>query len=179
MDKFKGAKGSVQINKKGFLGLAAMAIFASMFAACGGPAGNSTTADSNETAAKVNGKVITMQDVDRAVKLQAQGQEAKMSPLELAGARLQVLDSLIQQEVMFQKAEKESVVPTEDEVTSELNKQKTQSGKSSDQIAKDMKESGVTEASVRESLKKELAIQMYDANRRERDVLDFFGGVEG
>lgn len=159
MDKFRGAKVSVQINIKGFLGLVATAVFASMFAACGGPGGNSTSADSNETAAKVNGKVITMQEVDRSVKMQAQGQETKMSPLELAGARLQVLDSLIQQEVMFQKAEKESAVPTEDEVTAELNKQKTQSGKSADQIAKDMKESGVTEASVRDSLKKELAIQ--------------------
>jgi parvulin-like peptidyl-prolyl isomerase len=100
-----------------------------------------------------------MEAVDRAVKQQAQGQESKLSPLELAGARLQVLQSLVEQEVMFQKAEKESVVPTDDEVTAEVNKRKTQSGKSQDQIAKEMKESGLTEASVRDSIKKELAIQ--------------------
>jgi peptidyl-prolyl cis-trans isomerase SurA len=159
---YKMKKAIMQTYKKGILGIAGLSVLAAMLAACGMPAGNSTaggTVDANETAAKVNGKVITMQDVDRAVKQQAQGQEAKMSPLELAGARLQVLDSLIQQEVMFQKAEKESVVPTDEEVTVEFNKQKTQSGKSADQIAKDMKESGVTEASVRESLKKDLAIQ--------------------
>ena len=80
--------------------------------------------DPNETAAKVNGKAITMEEVDRAVKQQAQGQESKLSPLELAGARLQVLETLIQQEVMFQKAEKEGIVPTDEEITAEINKQK-------------------------------------------------------
>src|ERR1043166_3608883 len=123
-----------------------MTIVAAMFAACGGRPSNSSTGavDSNETAAKVNGKIITMQEVDRAVKQQAQGQEAKMSPLELAGARLQVLDTLIQQEVMFQKAEKEGAVPSEEDITTEINKQKAQSGKSADQIEKDMKDQGMT-----------------------------------
>ena len=151
----------MQINRKGILGFVAMAVFAAIFTACGGPAGNTAlgSSDPNETAAKVNGKVITMQEVDRAVKQQAQGQEAKMSPLELAGARLQVLDTLIQQEVMFQKAEKESAVPSDEEVTAEVNKQKTQSGKSADQIEKDMKDQGMTEATLRDQVKKVLAIQ--------------------
>ncbi|MEP6789539.1 MAG: SurA N-terminal domain-containing protein, partial [Acidobacteriota bacterium] len=73
----------MQINRKGIIGLVATAIFAAIFTACGGPAANSAagSSDPNETAAKVNGKVITMQEVDRAVKQQAQGQESKMSPL--------------------------------------------------------------------------------------------------
>ena len=85
----------MQINRKGILGLVAMAVFAALFTACGGPSANTApgAVDPNETAAKVNGKVITMQEVDRAVKQQAQGQEAKMSPLELAGTRLQVLET--------------------------------------------------------------------------------------
>ena len=162
MDKFKGVKAIVQINRKGILSLAGLALFAAFFTACGGGAtGNTGTGsvDANETAAKVNGKVITMQEVDRAVKVQAQGQEAKMSPLELAGARLQVLDTLIQSEVMFQKAEKEAAVPSEEDVTAEINKQKTQSGKSADQIEKDMKDQGMTEALLREQVKKVLATQ--------------------
>ncbi len=129
--------------------------------ACGeavGP-GTGATADPNATAATVNGKAIKMEEVDRAVKQQAQGQEGRLSPMELAGARLQVLDSLIQQEVMFQKAEKEGTVPSEEDVTAELNKQKTQSGKSSDQIAKEMADQGFTEAMVRDGIKKGLAIQ--------------------
>jgi len=100
-----------------------------------------------------------MQEVDRAVKQQAQGQESKMSPLELAGARLQVLDTLIQQEVMFQKAEKEGTVPSEEDITAEINKQKTASGKTSDEIEKGMKEAGITEAILRDQVKKSLATQ--------------------
>jgi len=152
----------VQSNHKVIISIAALALSALIFPACGGPATDSPSGgavDPNETAAKVNGKIIKMEEVHRAVKQQAQGQDDKMSPLELAGARLQVLQSLIEQEVMFQKAEKEGIVVSEDDVTTELNKRKTQSGKSADQIAKEMKESGVTEASVRDSLRKELAIQ--------------------
>jgi len=100
-----------------------------------------------------------MEDVERAVKQQAQGQESRLSPLELASARLQVLQNLIEQEVMFQKAEKEGVVPSEEEITTEINKQKNQTGKSADQIEKDMREAGMTEAALRDQAKKQLAIQ--------------------
>jgi parvulin-like peptidyl-prolyl isomerase len=158
----KGVTAIVQNKEKGLLMTSVLAISIAFLGACGTNPSNSTSGssvDPNETAAKVNGKVITMEAVDRAVKQQAQGQESKLSPLELAGARLQVLQSLVEQEVMFQKAEKESVVPTDEEVTAEVNKRKTQSGKSADQIDKEMKASGLTEAYVRESIKKELAIQ--------------------
>ncbi len=160
MDKLKGVKAIVQINKRGFLLTAAVAVFAAFFSACGGPSGNSAAgSDPNETAAKVNGKIITMQEVDRAVKAQSQGQESKLSPLELAGARLQVLQTLVEQEVMFQKAEKEGTVPSEDEITGEINKQKTASGKTADQIEKSMKDQGMTEAALRDQVKKGLATQ--------------------
>ena len=81
--------------------------------------------DLNETAATVNGKAIKLEEVERVIKQQGQGQEAKLSPLELAQARLQVLQTLIQEEVLFQKAEKENTVPTDEEVTAEYNKLKT------------------------------------------------------
>ena len=139
----------------------ALAVFTAIFSACGGPAANSGpgTVDPNETAAKVNGKVITMEEVDRAVKQQAQGQESKLSPLELAGARLQVLQSLVEQEVMFQKAEKESMVPTDEEVTVEINKKKVDSRLSAEEFDKQMKQAGLDDKSFRDSIKKGLAIQ--------------------
>ena len=115
--------------------------------------------DPNETAATVNGKAIKLEDVERGIKQQGQGQEAKFSPLELAAARLQVLDSLIQQEVLFQKAEKEGTVPSDEDVTAEFNKQKTGSGLSQEQFDAKLKEIGETDASAREKLKKTLAIQ--------------------
>lgn len=162
MVKLKGVKAIVQIKNKGIVAILTITLAAAFLSACGnGPApGNSGPAgvDPNETAAKVNGKVIKMEEVDRAVKAQAQGQDNKLSPLELAAARLQVLQSLVEQEVMYQKAEKEGTIPTEDEITAEINKQKSASGKSADQIEKDLKESGMTEATFRETAKKSMAI---------------------
>lgn len=115
--------------------------------------------DLNETAATVNGKTIKLEEVERALKQQSQGQESRLSPLELAGARLQILQSLIEQEVMFQKAEKDQSVPNDEAVTAEYNRTRQQSGLSQEQWDKLMQESGQTEASARESIKKSLAIK--------------------
>jgi parvulin-like peptidyl-prolyl isomerase len=117
-----------------------------------------TTPGGNETAALVNGKAITMQEVDRAVKQQAQGQESKLSPLELAAARLQVLEGLIQQEVLFQKAEKEAKVPTEEEVTAAINKDKTESRLSVEKFQEQLTAAGLDEKSFREMIKRRLTI---------------------
>lgn len=87
MDKLKGAKAIVQINNRGILFLVATVFAAALFSACGSPASNGSAnggVDPNETAAKVNGKVIKMEEVDRGVKQQTQGQDSKLSPLELA-----------------------------------------------------------------------------------------------
>lgn len=162
MDKLKGVKAIVQINRRGIVAVLAMTLSAAIFTACGGPVtntGSGGAVDPNETAAKVNGKVITMEEVDRAVKQQAQGQESKLSPLELAGARLQVLQSLVEQEVMFQKAEKENMVPTEDEVTVEINKRKVESRLSVEEFDKQMKQAGLDEKSFRDGIKKGIATQ--------------------
>ncbi len=163
MSKFKGVKAIVQNNIKGFISFAGFVFLAAFLTACGGgaTANNPTgsTVDPNETAARVNGKVITMEEVDRAVKQQAQGQESKLSPLELAGARLQTLQSLVEQEVMFQKAEKENIVPTEEEVTGEINKRKTESRLSVEEFDRQLRQAGLDEKSFRDTIKKGLAIQ--------------------
>ncbi len=147
---------NIKIFTIAFLAFAAFAAFA--LNGCD-RAASGDGAGSAETAATVNGKAIKMEEVERAIKVQAQGQEAKLSPLELAQARLQILDGLIQQEVMFQKAEKESVVPSDEDVTAELNKRKTASGLSQEEFEKRMREAGETDASLRETIKRGLAIQ--------------------
>jgi parvulin-like peptidyl-prolyl isomerase len=151
----------VQNFKFKFLTASVLAATAVIFGACGGPgASNSATGvDPNETAATVNGKAITMEEVERAVKQQAQGQESKLSPLELAGARLQVLQSLIEQEVMYQKAEKEGTVPSDEDVNAEINKRKVESRMSAEEFDRQMKQAGLDEKSFRENIKKGLAIQ--------------------
>ncbi len=144
------------------IGVAFLAIALFMLSGCPttGTSGNTNgLPNMDEAAATVNGKPIKMEEVERALKQQSQGQESKLSPLELAAARLQILETLIQQEVMFQKAEKEGAVPTDDEVTAEYNKTRTQSNMSQEQWEKLMKESGQTEASARDTIKKSLAIK--------------------
>lgn len=157
---FRGVKATVRNTNFRFLTIAVLAFVILALAGCPtNNAGGGGDPRNNETAATVNGKAITMEDVERAVKQQAQGQESKLSQLELAQARLQVLEGLIQQEVMFQKAEKEATVPSEEEVNAEFNKRRTASGLSAEQFEAKMKEVGETEASARETIKKGLAIQ--------------------
>jgi Parvulin-like peptidyl-prolyl isomerase len=159
---FQGAKAKVQQYrfKMTTIVLTAVAAMIALTAACGSSTnGVDTPIGSGETAATVNGTAIKMEDVERVIKAQGQGQEARLSPLELAQARLQVLDNLIQQEVMYQKAQQENTVPTDEEVTAELNRRKTGSGMSQEEFEKRMKEIGETEATLRESIKKELAIR--------------------
>src|SRR5262245_34793475 len=160
--KSKGADAIVQFINFRLISTIVLALAALFAISCGGPGGTGPSGggvDPNEPAATVNGKAIKMEDVERAVKQQAQGQETKFSPLELAGARLQVLQSLIEQEVMYQKAEKETTVPTEEEITAEVNKQKTESRLSKEEFEKQMKQAGLDENSFRENIKKGLAIK--------------------
>ena len=160
--KSEGVIGKVQTLNVRVLATTLLTAIAVIVGACGGQVGNTSApggVDPNETAATVNGKVIKMEEVERAVKQQAQGQENSLSQLELAAGRLQVLQSLIQQEVMYQKAEKEGTLPTDEEVSAEYNKQKTATGLSAEQFDAKMKELGETDASARLAIKKALAIQ--------------------
>ncbi|CAN5565377.1 hypothetical protein BH18ACI1_BH18ACI1_10160 [soil metagenome] len=162
MVNFEGVKATVLKFK--FFTIAFLAIAAFVLTNCSSNSANTnpTTSDGvdpNETAATVNGKAIKLEEVERVIKQQGQGQEAKLSPLELAQARLQVLETLIQNEVLFQKAEKEGTVPKDEDVTVEFNKQKTASGLSAEQFNAKMKEIGETDATAREAIKRRLAIE--------------------
>jgi len=139
------------------LGVAMILSAAILFGACGDGAPGPT--GSNDTAATVNGKAIKMEEVDRAMKQQAQGQDSKMSDLERAGARLQVLQQLIEQEVMFQKAEKDGAMPTDEEVNAEVNKQKVDSRLSAEAFTREMEAAGLSETALRDTTKRAIAIR--------------------
>jgi peptidyl-prolyl cis-trans isomerase SurA len=184
---FEGVKATVRKANFTILGAAFLAVSAFILTGCpaSGPNTNSgtTTVDPNSTAATVNGKAIKLEEVERLIKQQGQGQEVRLSPLELAQARLQVLQGLIQQEVLFQKAEKEGVVPSEDDVTAELNRLKTSSGKSEEQWKKDMETLNETDASLREKIKKQLAVKKLEDKitgkvepPKDQEINDFYSG---
>lgn len=161
---FEGVKATVQNTRNKFLNVAFLAVASVGLIGCQSSGPSASTAgspnvDPNETAATVNGKAIKLEEVERGIKQQAQGQESKLSPLELAQARLQILEGLIQNEVLYQKAEKEGTVPSDQDVTLEINKRKTASQLSAEKFDEQMKQAGMTEASFRETIKKGLAVQ--------------------
>jgi hypothetical protein len=68
------------------------------------------------------------------------------------------LDDLIKQEVLFQRADKEKLLPTDDEVSQVISNQKQQVG-SQEEFQKALKETGQTEEGLREVVRKRLAMQ--------------------
>lgn len=121
--------------------------------------GDASGSNSAAVAATVNGRTIMLSEVDKLISDQVQGQQAQMSPLELAQARLQVLNTLVQKEVLFQRAEKEKLLPTEEEITQFITTMKQQAGMTDDQFQKRLKERGQTVETLREEARKSQAIQ--------------------
>ncbi len=149
-------------------------------AACG----NSASSDSKESmvAATVNGKNVMSADVERGVSIQAEGKQAQLSQLELAQARLQVLGGLIQREVLFQRADREKLLPTEDEITAIINQQKQASGMTDDDFQKNLTAQNMNMESLREEARKNIAIQKLQDKYNSRitvndkEVEDFYNG---
>ena len=145
----------MQRKHQRFMWLTAVAFSALLIAACS----SGTESPNNTVAATVNGKKIMLQEVERLITQQTQGKQSQLSPLELAQARLQVLASLIQREVLYQRAEQEKLLPTDDEITSAINEQKAQTGTTDDDFARQLKEQNLTMEALREEAKKDLAIK--------------------
>lgn len=188
IDSFEGVRATVHNFKYKFLTVSVLALSIAILGACNTPTttnsnGGTQTVDPNESAATVNGKAIKLEEVERVLKQQSQGQEGNLSPLELAQARLQILETLIQQEVMFQKAEKEQALASDEEVTAEFNRAKQQSGLSQEKFDEEMKKAGQTDASIRDSIKKQLAIKKLTDKitgkiepPKDKEIEDFYAG---
>ena len=134
--------------------LALIALATNACSSSGGSDGKDST-----VAATVNGKNIMLADVERALNQQAAGKQSQLSQLELAQARLQILGSLMQREVLFQRADREKVLPTEDQITAMINQQKQQSAMTDDDFQKSLKEQNLTMESLRAEARKDIAIK--------------------
>jgi parvulin-like peptidyl-prolyl isomerase len=110
-------------------------------------------------AARVNGKPITMAEIDRALKDQTEGKTSELSPLELQQARLQILNSLIERELLVQRAEKEDLVPSEGEITTAITDRKKESGMTDDEFQSRLKEQNMTMEKLRDEARKDLAVK--------------------
>ncbi len=148
--------------------------------ACSNGGGGDTK--DNTVAATVNGKNIMLAEVERGVSSQSGGKQAQLSQLELAQARLQVLGSLIQREVLFQRVDREKLLPSEDEITAFINQQKQQSGMTDDDFQKSLTAQSMTMESYREEARKVIAIQKLQDKYNskitvnDKEVEDFYNG---
>ena len=127
-----------------------------VLAGCSSSGGNE--ANENMVAATVNGRNIMLQEVERGVNTQTGGNPSALSQLELAQARLTVLDTLIQREVMFQRAEREKVLPTEAQIDGAISQQKEQSGMTQEDFEKSLRSQNMSMETLREEARKDLAI---------------------
>ena len=144
-----------RINSR-FVFLILIALGALVFAACG--SGDDSSPE-NTVAATVNGKKIMLQEVERLIHQQAQGKESQMSAHDLAQGRLQALDTLIQREVLYQRAEQEKLLPTDEQITTTINDQMQQGGMTGEDFDRKLKEQGLTREALREEAKKDLSIK--------------------
>lgn len=112
----------------------------------------------NQVAATVNGRNIMLSEVERVVKQQAGGDTSMLNQLQMAQARLQVLDGLIQREVLYQRAEKEKVLPSDAQIDGAIATQKQNSGMTSEDFEKSLKSQNISMETLREEARKELAI---------------------
>ena len=166
-------------KSKRYLSLIAIVLAALAIAACG--SGGDSTADKT-VAASVNGRKIMSSEVDRIIHQQMQGKESELSSHDLAQARLQVLEKLIQREVLFQRAEAEKLLPTEEQITTAINQQKQQGGVTQEEFDRQLKESGMTNEGLREEAKKDLSIGSLQDKYAgkitisDREVEDYYNG---
>lgn len=109
-------------------------------------------------AATVNGRNIMLSDVERQVSQQAGGNTSTMNQLQMAQARLQVLSGLIQREVLYQRAEREKVLPTDAQIEGAIATQKQNSGMTAEDFDKKLKAQNMSMETLREEAKKDLAI---------------------
>ena len=109
-------------------------------------------------AATVNGRNIMLQEVERAINQQTNGNPASLNQLQMAQARLQVLSNLIQREVLFQRAEREKLLPTEAQIDGAIATQKQSSGMTAEDFEKSLKAQNMSAESLREEARKDLAI---------------------
>jgi len=144
------------VRKIAILFVLLLPVGALVFSAC--TAGTSDAKD-NMVAATVNGKNIMLAEVERTVSQQANGKQASLSQLQLAQARLQVLGSLIQREVLFQRAEREKLLPTEEQITAAINQQKQQSGMTDEDFNKSLSAQNMSLEMLREEARKDLAVR--------------------
>jgi parvulin-like peptidyl-prolyl isomerase len=155
-------------------------ILAIAVSSCGGENQASGSAAGDDVAASVNGTKIMVKDVDRLITQQFGEQEKELSQLGRANYRIQALDTLVSQEALYQQAQKQKIVPTDDEIKNAIQRFKVDNGHTEESFANYLKQTNQTEEQFRENARKQAAIQKLYENAaaqlkvQEREVADIY-----
>ena len=123
-------------------------------------AGSCKSSSNGDVAARVGTHEIKMDQINNTVKqqLDSGGANQPSTGAELAALQLSALDNLIQAEVLLQRAQRENLVPDDSKVGQEIERQKQEARLTEDEYQNRLKQKGMTEASLREQVKTQLAI---------------------
>ena len=167
----------MQRVKKQIAIIFSIVLLALSFAACKDKKDAKGKTDSG-VAATVNGKPIMLSEVDSIISRQTGGQQDRLTTIQLAQLRLQVLDGLISEQLLIQRAENEKLMPSEDDINAAVT---SQLGRLTPKEREDaLASQGMTEQSFREQVRKELAIQNLQKKFigkitiQEQEIVDFF-----
>jgi peptidyl-prolyl cis-trans isomerase SurA len=129
---------------------AVLLAFCLLFAGC-------RSAASPDVAATVNGRPIYYTDVDRAYRSQFPGRVEGESADQVQLRRLEILRSLIDNELMLQRAEKEGLIATDADVDARLNELKAPYTK--EEFEKQLKDWGLTLDELKSRVRKDESIK--------------------
>lgn len=161
----------------------ALTVALAALSGCRNEAGKSA---GDDVAARVGDAVIRLSEVDRLIEQQLlsraqQGQPTPPTAAELAAARLQILENLVTQEALHQKASRADLIPTNDEVSQEIQKFKSAQQLSEEGFQRTLRDEGQTEQRFREAMRRRVAIQkLFDkevaprVTVTDREIEDFY-----
>ena len=114
-----------------------------------------------DAVAHVNGRPILRRDFEAAVQLQFRGRRAGQDGLkDLQAVREKVLERLIENELIFQKASKADAAVPEDQIEAEFKRLKD-GFPSEAEFASVLKETGVSEAELKAQLRRTLIVTRF------------------
>jgi peptidyl-prolyl cis-trans isomerase SurA len=142
------------------------------------------SASSPDVAATVNGRPIYYADVDRAYRSQFPGKAEGESEDQIQLRRVEILRSLIDNELMLQRAEKQGLVATDADVDARLNELKAPYTK--EEFERQLKDEGITLDELKTRIRKDESVKKLfnkditsKINITDADVAGFYNANRG
>ncbi len=125
-------------------------VLAALLASCDKPV-------SKDVAATVNGRPITYTELDRTIAAQFPNAPLKSNPDQKTGVRLEALRTLIDNELLLQRAEKEGLLASDSDVEARFNELKVTYTQEQFQKLLDQRKMSVAE--LKAQIRRELSVQ--------------------